>query len=70
MQTISSGEIDYLAASFRAWCKANAVTTPDADAAQAYFAYVRENEPYAAELIDDDWEDFIAFLTERRLLGS
>ena len=33
MQTISSDEIDYLAASFRAWCKANAVTTPDADAA-------------------------------------
>jgi hypothetical protein len=66
--TMTSQEIDYVAASFAAWCAANGRSSPDVTAALAYFNQVQHHEPYAAELIDADWDDFIAFLRERRLI--
>lgn len=68
MQTLTSDEIDYIATSFRAWCAAQGKSAPTADDALAYFSHVQANEPFVAEWIDDDWEDFIAFLRERRLV--
>lgn len=68
MQTLTSDEIGYITASFRAWCAAHGKTAPTADDALAYFAYVQDHEPFVAERIDDDWDDFIAFLRERRLV--
>jgi hypothetical protein len=68
MQTLTSDEIDYIAASFRAWCAAEGKLIPTADDALAYFSHVRTHEPFIAERIDDDWDDFIAFLRERRLV--
>ncbi len=70
MLTMTEQEIDFVAASFRAWCTENGKLAPSADDAAAYFAQVQNNEPMAAELIDHDWEDFLAFLQERRLLRS
>jgi len=68
MQTLTADEIDYIAASFRAWCSAHGKSAPTADDALAYFSYVQEHEPFIAERIDDDWDDFISFLHERRLV--
>jgi len=70
MLTMTSQEIDYVAASFAAWCAANGTSAPDVTAALAYFNHVQENEAYVAELIDADWDDFIAFLRERRLIAG
>lgn len=68
MQTLSSGEIDYITASFRAWCAAEGRTAPTADDALAYFSHVQDHEPFVAERIDGDLEDFVAFLREWRLM--
>ncbi len=68
MQTLTSDEIGYITASFRAWCTAHGKSAPTREDAEAYFIYVQHNEPFIAERIDDDWDDFVAFLTERRLL--
>ncbi len=68
MQTLTSDEIDYIAASFRAWCSAEGKAAPTADDALAYFTQVQAQEPFIAERIDGDWDDFIAFLRERRLM--
>ena len=70
MQTLTSQDIDYLAASFKAWCAANSKPAPTTEDAFIYFSYVQEQEPYLADLIDGDWEDFVAFLRERRLLAE
>lgn len=69
MQTITSDEIDYIVASFRAWCVANDKPAPTAEDALAYFSYAQSNEPFVAEKLDGDWDDFLAFLQERRLVG-
>jgi hypothetical protein len=68
MQTVTADEIDYIVASFRAWCAANGKPAPAAEDAYAYFLYVQSAEPFVAEKLDDDWDDFLAFLLERRLL--
>jgi hypothetical protein len=68
LQTLTSSEIDYIAASFRAWCAAQDKPAPTADDASAYLSHVQANEPFVAERIDDDWDDFIAFLHERQLV--
>jgi hypothetical protein len=68
MQTLTSDEIDYIAASFRAWCASEGKAAPTADDAAAYFSHVQTHEPFIAERIDGDWDDFIAFLRERQLL--
>ena len=68
MQTLTSEEIGYIAASFRAWCAANGKFAPTADDALAYFSHVQSHEPFVAERIDGDWDDFIAFLRERQLV--
>ncbi len=70
MQTLTSDEIDYIAASFRAWCSAEGKGAPTADDALAYFTHVQAHEPYIAERIDGDWDDFIAFMRERRLVDD
>ncbi len=74
MQTLTSEEIDYVSASFRAWCavhtESHAKPAPTLESAFAYFSYVQEHEPFVAELIDGDWEDFVAFLRERQLLAG
>lgn len=70
MLTVTEQEIDFVAASFKAWCAQHGKAAPTADDAAAYFAFAQSNEPYAAELIDNDWDDFLAFLQERRLLAS
>ena len=68
MQTLTSDEIDYIIASFRAWCAAQGKTPPTAEDAAAYFSHVQDHEPFVAERIDGDWDDFIAFLREWRLV--
>jgi hypothetical protein len=68
MQTLTSDEIDYIAASFRAWCTAHVPSTPTAKDALVYFSYVQAHEPFVAEKIDGDWDDFVAFLRERQLV--
>jgi hypothetical protein len=70
MQTVTSDESDYIVASFRAWCVANGKAAPTVEDAFAYFNYVQANEPFVAEKLDGDLEDFIAFLRERRLLAE
>ena len=70
MQTLTSEEIDYVSASFRAWCAVHAKPVPTLESAFAYFSYVQKHEPFAAELIDGDWQDFVAFLRERQLLAG
>jgi hypothetical protein len=70
MQTLTSEDIDYVSGSFRAWCTANNQPKPSLDQAFAYFSYVQEYEPYVAELIDGDWDDFVIFLRERKLLAD
>lgn len=70
MQTLNSDEIGYITASFRAWCAANGKPAPTADDALAYFSHVQDHEPFVAERIDGDWDDFIAFLREWRLVGD
>lgn len=69
MQTITSDEIDYIVASFRAWCADNGKPLPTAEDAFAYFSYAQAHEPFVADKIDGDWDDFLAFLQERRLIG-
>ncbi|MBY0509022.1 MAG: hypothetical protein K2P94_02615 [Rhodospirillaceae bacterium] len=66
MQTVTSDEIYYIVASFRAWCVANNKAAPTAEDAFVYFSYVQANEPFVAEKLDGDWDDFLAFLRERR----
>jgi len=68
MQTVTSDEIDYIVASFRSWCATHGKPAPTAEEAMAYFSYVQTNEPFIAEKLDGDWEDFLAFLQERRLI--
>jgi hypothetical protein len=68
MHTLASDEIDYITASFRAWCATQGKSDPTADDALAYFSHVQAHEPFVAERIDGDWDDFIAFLRERRLV--
>ena len=68
MQTLTTAEIDYITASFRAWCAAQRKDAPTLEEASAYFSYVQANEPFIAERLDDDWDDFVAFLRERRLI--
>ena len=68
MQTLTSGEIDFIAASFCAWCAAHGKSAPTEDDALAYFSHVQAHEPFVAERIDGDWDDFIAFLHERQLV--
>ena len=68
MQTLTSAEIDYIAASFQAWYAAQGKSAANADDALAYFSHVQAHEPFVAERIDGDWDDFIAFLRERRLV--
>ena len=68
MLTMTEQEIDFVAASFRAWCTARGKSAPTADDALAYFSHVQAHEPFVAERIDGDWDDFIAFLRERRLV--
>ncbi len=70
MQTLTSQDIDYIGVSFKLWCAASDKPAPTAEHAFAYFSYVQEQEPYIAELIDGDWDDFLAFLRERRLLAE
>jgi hypothetical protein len=70
MLTLTSQEIDYLAADFTGWCRQHAIAAPDVEAARAYFNSVHAHAPAAAELIDGDWEDFLAFLGERHLLKA
>jgi hypothetical protein len=70
MQTVTSDEIDYIVASFRAWCVANGKPAPTAEDAFVYFSHVQEHEPFVAEKLDSDWDDFLAFLQERRLIGA
>jgi hypothetical protein len=68
MQTVTSDEIDYITASFKAWCAANAKPAPTAEEAYAYFQHAQAAEPFIAEKLDGDWPDFLAFLQERRLV--
>ena len=68
MQTLTSDEIDYITGSFRAWCAAEGKLAPTAEDAAAYFSHVQDHEPFIAERIDGDWDDFIAFLREWRLV--
>ena len=68
MLTMNDQEIGYVAASFRAWCMQHKIAAPDLDTARAYFDYVQGHEPSVAEFIDGDWDDFLVFLNERRLL--
>ena len=70
MLTMTSDEIDYVAASFKAWCAAHGKPAPDADDALAYFTYAPTQDPTVAEFIDGDWDDFQAFLRERRLISG
>lgn len=70
MQTITSAEIDYIVASFRAWCAEHGKPAPTAEDALAYFTHVQQAEPFIAERLDDDWDDFLAFLRERRLIAD
>lgn len=69
MQTITSDEIDYIVASFKAWCRTNAKPAPTAEDALAYFNYAQNAEPFVAERLDGDWPDFLTFLQERRLVA-
>jgi hypothetical protein len=69
MQTMTSDEIAYVVASFKAWCAAHDKPVASEEEALGFFTYVHNEAPALAELITDDWEDFIAFLQERRLLG-
>ena len=68
MQTLTSDEIDYVAASFRAWCAGHGKAVPTVEDALAYFTDAQSNEPFVAEKLDGDWDDFLAFLRERRLV--
>lgn len=68
MQTITTDEIEYIAASFRAWCAAQGKPAPTAEDAFAYFSHAQTNEPFVAEKLDGDWDDFLAFLQERQLV--
>jgi len=68
VQTVTSAEIDYIVASFKAWCTAHGKATPTTEDAAAYFTHVQQAEPFIAERLDDDWDDFLAFLRERRLI--
>ena len=70
MQTITSDEIDYIVANFKAWCVANAKPAPTAEDAFAYFAHAQSSEPFVAERLDGDWPDFLAFLQERQLIAG
>lgn len=70
MQTLNSAEIDYVTASFKAWCAENHKPAPTLEDAAVFFAHVQSREPHLAELMDDDWEDFQAFLFERQLVGA
>ncbi len=68
MLTMTSQEIDYVAASFKAWCVQHKKPAPTAEDAEVYFTYVQHFEPSVAELLNNDWDDFLAFLRERGLL--
>ena len=54
MQTLTSDDTDYIAASFKAWCRENHKPAPAVEDALAYLTYVQDNAPFIAELIDDD----------------
>jgi len=68
MLTMTSQDIDYVTASFKAWCVQNTKPAPTAEDAEVYFTYVQHFEPSVAELLDNDWDDFLVFLRERGLL--
>ena len=68
MQTVTTDEIDYVTASFRAWCLEHEKPAPTVEDAFAYFNHAQSNEPFIAEKLDGDWDDFLAFLLERQLV--
>jgi hypothetical protein len=70
MQTLNEQDIDYIVTSFKAWCAAHAKPAPTSEDALAYFTYAQENEPFIAERMDGDWDDFLAFLQGRWLVGG
>jgi len=69
MLTMTAAEIGYVAASFQAWCRQHGKSRPGIDDARAYFIHAGAHEPAVAEFLDDDWEDFAAFLAERHLIA-
>jgi len=69
MLTMTSQEIDYVVASFKAWCVQHDKPAPTLEDAEVYYTHVQHFEPAVAEFVDGDWDDFVAFLRERSLLA-